>query len=86
MRRVLDNIVAFVGVLDLDGTLTWANHAPLALSDLQLDDVRGRKFWDCYWWSYSEEERNRLRDACAQATHGEVVRYDAKGGPSVTVG
>lgn len=86
MRRVLDNIVAFVGVLDLDGTLTWANHAPLALSDLQLDDVRGRKFWDCYWWSYSEEERNRLRDACAQATQGEVVRYDAKGGPSVTVG
>jgi two-component system, sensor histidine kinase PdtaS len=60
---VLDNLFTFVGVMEVDGTLTDANKAPLEAAGLCLDDVRGKKFWDTYWWSHDVEAQNKLRDA-----------------------
>lgn len=75
-RRVLDNLFAFVGVLAPDGTLLDANRAPLEAAGIRLDDVRNRKFWDCYWWNYDESVRARVRDASLRAAAGETVRFD----------
>jgi PAS domain S-box-containing protein len=75
--RVIDKLFAFVGVLAADGTLLHVNEAPLAVAGIGIDDVRGKKFWDCFWWSYSDEVKGRLRAACERAARGEVVRYDA---------
>ena len=52
-RRVLDNLYAFVGVLTVDGTLIEANRAPLEAAGISASEVLGKKFWDCFWWSYS---------------------------------
>lgn len=76
MRAVLDNLFAFVGVLDLDGTMVEVNRAPLEAAGIAISDVLGKKFWDCYWWAHSEEVRERLRDACERAARGELIRYD----------
>ncbi len=73
---VLDNLFTFVGVMEVDGTLTDANKAPLEAAGLCLDDVRGKKFWDTYWWSHDVEAQNKLRDAVDRCRNGEVIRYD----------
>jgi PAS domain S-box-containing protein len=75
--RIMNNLFAFVGVLGVDGTLIDANCAPLDAAGIEIEEVRGKKFWDCYWWSYAEDVRERLREACGRAAAGEVVRYDA---------
>jgi len=75
-RRVLDNVLAFAGVLTVDGTLIQANRAPLEAAGISFSEVLGKKFWDCTWWSYSPEVQARLRAACESAAAGEVVRYD----------
>jgi PAS domain S-box-containing protein len=75
-RRVLDNLFTFVGVMDVDGTLTEVNTPPLEAAGIASEEVIGKKFWDCYWWSYSEEIQSRLRDACERAAMGETTRYD----------
>lgn len=75
-RRVLNNLFAFVGVLELDGTLIEANEAPLQAAGISRDEVVGRKFWDCFWWNYSTEVQDQLRDAWRRAGRGELVRYD----------
>lgn len=75
-RSMLDNLFAFAGVLALDGTLLEANRAPLEAAGIDIEDVRGRKFWDCPWWSYSEDVREEVRAACERAVRGEIVRYD----------
>ncbi|MBL9025843.1 MAG: PAS domain S-box protein [Myxococcales bacterium] len=75
--RIMNSLFAFVGVLGVDGTLIDANRAPLEAAGIEIEEVRGKKFWDCYWWSYAEDVRERLRDACGRAAAGEVVRYDA---------
>ncbi len=75
---VLDQLFAFVGVLELDGTLVHANRAPLEAAGLCLADVRGKLFWDCYWWSHDSAAQDQLRAALRRCRDGEVVRYDAQ--------
>jgi len=76
LRKILDGTLAFVGVLDPDGTLLEANAPALAAADLSRGDVVGRKFWDCYWWSHSPAVMARLQDAVARTAAGQIVRYD----------
>jgi len=75
-RSVLDNLFAFVAVTAADGTLIDVNRAPLEAAGMPASEVLGKKFWDCYWWSYSAEIQAQLRNACERAAGGEVVRYD----------
>lgn len=76
LRSVLDNLFAFVGVMLPDGTLIEANRAPLEAAGIELKDVLGKKFWDCYWWNYAPDVQAELREAVSRANQGEVVRYD----------
>lgn len=75
-RRVLDTLFTFVVILDVDGTLIEANEAPLRSADITIDHVRGKKFWECFWWEHSPEVQAQLRGACERAAQGETVRCD----------
>ena len=77
-RRVLDNLFAFVGVLLPDGTLVEANRAPLEAAGLTLDDVLGRAFWACPWWTHDPAVEDRVRDAVERAARGEASRFDVQ--------
>ncbi len=74
--RVLDSLFAFAGVMTPDGVLLDVNRAPLEAAGIRAEDVVGRLFWDCYWWSYSPEVQAELREAVGRAARGEWVRYD----------
>ncbi|MCV2351813.1 sensor histidine kinase [Paucibacter sp. Y2R2-4] len=76
LRRVLDSLFAFVGVMTPDGTLIEANKAPLEAAGVDAKDVIGRPFWDTYWWNYSVESQDWMHQACVRAAQGEVVRED----------
>ncbi len=76
LRRVLDQIFAFVGVLTLEGVVLHANRAPLAAAGIRLEDVVGKPFDQVFWWSYSPAVQARLRAAMQRAAKGEAVRYD----------
>jgi len=76
VRHVLDSLFAFVGVMTTDGILLEANRAPLEAAGISLDDVKGRHFWDTYWWSHDVELQQWVRNAVASANRGDVVRRD----------
>ena len=76
VRRVLDSLFAFVGVMTIDGLLLEANRAPLEAAGISLEDVQGRYFWDTYWWNYDAGVQDWMRAAVATAARGEVVRRD----------
>jgi PAS domain S-box-containing protein len=77
VRSILDNTLAFVGILARDGTLLEANAASLRAGGLSREDVVGRKFWDCGWWCKDCGEISRLKDAVEQVGRGGIARYDA---------
>lgn len=78
LQTLQDSLAAFVGMLTPDGTLTEANETALSAAGLKPGDVIGRKFWDAYWWNWSEDSQTRLKAAVAEAARGETVRYDAE--------
>ena len=78
LRRLIDNLFSFVGVLTPDGTLIETNRAPLEAAGIALDDVLGRKFWDAHWWTGSPDTQAQIRDAVERAAGGETVRYDVQ--------
>jgi PAS domain S-box-containing protein len=78
VRRILDGVIAFVGRLDPDGTLTEANRQAIEAGGITREDVIGRKFWDCFWWSFSPASQAQLEASIARAAAGETVRYDVE--------
>lgn len=77
IHEILNALFVFVGILDLEGTLLDANDPPLKAANLVMEDVRGKPFWECYWWSFDANVQARLKDAIARAGGGEI-RYDAR--------
>lgn len=78
VRRVLDSLFAFVGVMTPEGILLEANRAPLDAAGIRIEDVQGRYFWDTFWWSYDPALQAWLRAAASRAAQGEVVRRDVE--------
>ena len=76
LRHVLDNLFAFVAVLDLDGRMIEANRAPLEAAGLRRRDVIGRAFWDCPWWRGLDAVQDRLKDTVARVRDGATLRFD----------
>lgn len=76
VRRILDNLFTFVGILTPEGVLLDANRAPLEAAGVTLQDVIGKRFWDCVWWNYSPQAQQHLKEAITQAAQGKTVRFD----------
>jgi PAS domain S-box-containing protein len=77
-RVALDEMYQFVAVLDAKGTLLEVNRAALEGAGLQLADVEGKPFWNCFWWAVSKEIQETLRSAVWRASQGEFIRYDVE--------
>jgi PAS domain S-box-containing protein len=77
VRRVLDSLFSFVGVMTPDGTLIEANRTALDAANLKPEDVLNNPFEETFWWSYDTEVQAKLRVAIHRAAAGEIVRYDA---------
>lgn len=76
LRKILDNMFSFVGILSPDGTVLDANKPPLELAGLTLEQVRNKKFWDCFWWQHDVESARRIEQAVEDARAGLVSRFD----------
>lgn len=76
VRQILDSLFTFVCILTPEGILIDANAAPLVAAGVDLDDVIGKRFWDCIWWNYSPQAQNNLKDAIKEAANGKTVRFD----------
>ncbi|WP_372726135.1 PAS domain-containing protein, partial [Novipirellula sp.] len=48
----------------------------MSIAGLSRDDVIGKHFAECAWWTYDEAVANQMRDAMDRAFAGETVRFD----------
>ncbi len=76
LRKTMDAVVMFVGVLSPEGILLEANEPAIALSGLDRTDLIGKPFHECFWWAGNIARQDRLRDAIRLAARGRSVRYD----------
>ena len=78
LRQLINQLVAFVTVLDREGRIKDVDEAALASVGLTLDQVEGLYFWDTKWWNYDAAVQEQLRDDIARAARGEKVRREAQ--------
>jgi len=76
-RAIFDQTNQFIGVLDAQGTVLDINETALQFINASLEDVVGRPFWECPWWSHSSEAQQAVRDGIHIALTGEVFRNTA---------
>jgi PAS domain S-box-containing protein len=77
-RGIFNSTFQFIGFLTLDGELLEANQTALDFAGITLDHVKGKKFWDCYWWQKDEQTQRNLQQAIAKAAAGEAIVYEVE--------
>lgn len=76
LRKLIDSLFTFVGLLTPDGILIEANRTALQAANLRAEDVSNRPFEETYWWSYSKDVQDQLRASIKRCAEGEALRYD----------
>ncbi len=74
---ILDQASQLIGLLTPEGILLEVNRAALELGALQKEDVIGKLFWECPWWTHSPEQQQRVRDGVRRAAAGAHIRFEA---------
>ncbi|NQU05033.1 MAG: PAS domain-containing sensor histidine kinase, partial [Calditrichaeota bacterium] len=75
-RGLLDDMVSFVAVLKPDGEVIFVNNTPLKVGGFELEDVVGQKFYNCAWWTHSDEVRQTVKKYIEQCACGETLIHD----------
>ena len=80
LYEVLDRLgpSVFAGLLDVDGTLHYANQAALQAIGCTREQVLGQRFDATPWWQGCELSRKQLQQALASASRGEASRFDVR--------
>ena len=76
MRATFEHSIAYLGLLDPDGTLRDANATSLHAISARLHEVAGQPFWDTPWFSGTPGMPERIRAAVTRAAAGELVREE----------
>ncbi len=76
LKSILDNLFAYVALLDTRGVVLEVNKAPLERAGIRREDVIGQYFYDAPWWKYDSKVRAQLMEAIKAASHGKATRYD----------
>src|SRR5271168_128722 len=77
-RAVFDNTFQFMGLLRPEGKIIEGNRAALEFAGVTLQDGKGKYFWETPWWSHSESEQLKLKEAIQRASEGEFQRFEAR--------
>ncbi len=77
-RIVLDEMYQFVGLLDADGMTLEINRAALEGAGLNIEDIRGKPFWEARWFQVSREAVEQQRLFVQRARAGEFIRCDTE--------
>jgi len=76
LRRVINNQLGLVGVIDRNSILLEVDDQSLSIAGLTREDVIGKHFAECGWWTYDPAVSEKMRDSMNRAFAGEIVRYD----------
>jgi len=75
-KGIFHSTFQFIGFLTPDGTLTEANDSAIQFAGLKPEDVIGKKFWDCHWWTISDKTISELKKNIKRAATGKFVQYE----------
>jgi PAS domain S-box-containing protein len=76
MRTIINNTLAFVGVLDPDGALREVNQPALDFGGLTREELLGKPFWEVFWWTHDADVAQQCHTAVMEGQAGRTARFD----------
>jgi diguanylate cyclase (GGDEF)-like protein/PAS domain S-box-containing protein len=76
LKAILDNLFAYVALLDINGAVLEVNKAPLDRAGYRREEVIGQFFYDAPWWTYRSAVRTRIMQSIERARQGFSDRFD----------
>ncbi|WP_197530599.1 PAS domain S-box protein [Bythopirellula polymerisocia] len=76
LQVLFDQSFYFAGMLDLEGVVIEANETSLVLCGYEREEVIGCKFWECPWWSGSNQIQDTIRRAVERSKKGVFYRAE----------
>jgi PAS domain S-box-containing protein len=73
LKQFVDNLMTFVGRIDLDGRLVIANRSSIEATGLPDDKTIGLHFADTPWWQDDPETQDKLRTMIDRSVKGETI-------------
>jgi PAS domain S-box-containing protein len=77
-NSTLNDMLTFVAVLKPDGEVVFVNNTPLTMIGKSLEGVRGMKFYDVEWWTYSDAARELLKDDVKRCASKEMIHREVQ--------
>jgi PAS domain S-box-containing protein len=77
-RAVFNTTFEFIGICSSEGLLLEANSTALEFVRSRGEDLYGRYFWDCPWWTHSSIAQERLKLAVERGARGEFDRFEVE--------
>lgn len=78
LRKIQDSLMSFVGLLTPEGTMKEVNELALVSAGLSRDDVIGKPFWECFWWSHDPALQADLEGWVRDAAQGKRIRSECQ--------
>ena len=76
LRAIFETSNQYLGLLDLQGNVIYANKTSLAGIEAVVTDVVGRPFWNSPWFSATAGASEAVADAFAAVKRGESMRTE----------
>ena len=76
-EAVFNQSIELIGILDLEGKVLLINDVAFDFTNIKLEDVIGKYFWDTIWWKHSKDFRMKLKESFEKALRNEVSIFDA---------
>ena len=74
---IFNQTFQLMGLLSLNGVLLEVNQAALDSIAASKSEIVGKSFWDTPWW-HTEQLKQQLKAAIANAVSGQFVRYEVE--------
>ncbi len=76
LKTIIDNLHAYVALLDVHGVVQEVNKASLERAGCERSQVIGKYFYDTLWWAHDQTVRAQLVAGIEAARQGQTRRRD----------
>jgi PAS domain S-box-containing protein len=76
LDAIYNTSLEYIGLLSMDGKVLDCNQASLEFANNSREELLGKNYWDCPWWTHTPGAPEVLRRAIANAARGERVRCE----------
>ena len=76
LQQLLNGMLTMIVTLSPAGVIIFANELPLRIINITIDDVMGKQFWKCPWFSSDKHEQSLIEQDCKRVAKGETINRE----------